>query len=91
MYQLPLRTLSPFLGAMYSPHDVAVGLVVESITDTQRGIQTVFADGYREADASIRLRHSVANSHKRRKGSQVTPRAGVPSDHRPNNRTQRIR
>jgi hypothetical protein len=29
-----------------------------------------FADGYREADASIRLRHSVANGHERRRGSQ---------------------
>jgi hypothetical protein len=30
----------------------------------------VFADGHREADASIRLLHSVANSYERWKGSQ---------------------
>jgi hypothetical protein len=42
---------------------------MEFIANTLRGIQTVFADGNREADASIRLRHSVANSHERRRGS----------------------
>jgi hypothetical protein len=69
---------------MYPPHDVAVVLGIESITDTQRGIQTGLVDCYREADASIRLRHSVANSHERRRG---VPR----SDRRHNNRRQRIR
>jgi hypothetical protein len=52
------------------PACVAVGEVIESITDTRRGMQAVFADGNRESDVSIRRRHSLANSHERRRGSQ---------------------